>query len=638
MAVRGLRGLVKDLESIGELQIIKEKVDPVLEITEITDRISKSEGGGKALLFENNGTDFPLLINSMGSLKRICMVLGVSDLDDIGSEIKRLLLDLSTPKDSFKDKLLTIPLLNKISSWMPKVIPGKGTCQEVILNDPDLSKLPILKCWPEDGGRFITFPLVHTKDPITGIRNVGMYRMQVFDNKTTGMHWHKHKVGARHYMEYKQLGRKMPIAVAIGGDLVYTYCGTAPLPDNMDEYMLAGFIRKKKVELVKCITQDIEVPADADIIIEGFVDPGEELVMEGPFGDHTGYYSLADLYPKFHVTCITHRRDAIYPATIVGVPPQEDAYLAKATERIFIIPLQLSVIPELVDMELPFAGVAHNLTIVKINKSYAGQALKVMNALWGAGQMMLNKILVVIDGEIELENYSSLAEHIFKNFSAERDVYFSKGPLDVLDHAAAKLGFGGKMGIDATKKFPEEGLNEDVITSLVSEDDLKTLKDKYPELVSVNTELLEHELSILIFSIRKTDASDVENLANKLMKQSGGMLAKLLIFVDKELDISDIQMVTWIVANNIDPLRDCKILKNSNDSKISHLVVDGTRKAKHLGNFERDWPNIIVSNDETIEKIDKIWDSLDLGDFISSPSIKYKTLIKSGGAKVDDKD
>ena len=508
----------------------------------------------------------------------------------------------------------------------------------MILNDPDLSKLPILKCWPEDGGRFITFPLVHTKDPITGIRNVGMYRMQVFDNKTTGMHWHKHKVGARHYMEYKQLGRKMPIAVAIGGDLVYTYCGTAPLPDNMDEYMLAGFIRKKKVELVKCITQDIEVPADADIIIEGFVDPGEELVMEGPFGDHTGYYSLADLYPKFHVTCITHRRNAIYPATIVGVPPQEDAYLAKATERIFIIPLQLSVIPELVDMELPFAGVAHNLTIVKINKSYAGQALKVMNALWGAGQMMLNKILVVVDGEIELENYTSLAEHIFKNFSAERDVYFSKGPLDVLDHAAAKLGFGGKMGIDATSKFPEEGLNEDVITSLVSEDDLKMLKDKYPELVSVNAELLKQELSILIFSIRKTDASDVENLANKLMKQSGGMLAKLLIFVDKELDVSDIQMVTWIVANNIDPLRDCKILKNSNDSKISHLVVDGTRKAKHLGNFERDWPNIIVSNDETIEKIDKIWDSLDLGDFIFSPSIKYKTLIKSGGAKVDDKD
>ena len=637
MSIRGLRDFVRDLESIGELKKIKEKVDPDLEITEITDRISKSEGGGKALLFENNGTDFPLLINSMGSLKRICMVLGVSTLDEIGDEIKRLLFNLSSPKDSLKDKLLTIPLLNKISSWMPKVITGKGVCQEVILGNPDLSKFPILKCWPEDGGKFITFPLVHTKDPITGIRNVGMYRMQVFDNKTTGMHWHKHKVGARHYMEYKQLGRKMPVAVAIGGDLVYTYCATAPLPDNMDEYMLAGFIRKRKVELVKCITQDIEVPADSDIIIEGFVDPGEELVMEGPFGDHTGYYSLADLYPRFHVTCITHRRDAIYPATIVGVPPQEDAYLAKATERIFIIPLQLSVIPELVDMELPFAGVAHNLTIVKINKSYAGQALKVMNALWGAGQMMLNKILVVVDGEIELENYTSLAGHVFKNFSAESDVYFSKGPLDVLDHASTKLGFGGKMGIDATKKFLEEGLNEDVTTSVFSEGDLKTLNNKFPELVSVNAKMLNQGLSIQIFSIRKTDSGDVENIAVKFMKHKGCVFAKLLVFVDEELDVFDIQMVTWIVANNIDPLRDCKIIKNSDDSKISHLVVDGTRKVKNQGNFERDWPNIIVSNDETIEKIDKIWDSLNLGDFISSPSIKYKALIKAGGAKVDDK-
>lgn len=634
MTVRGLRDFISELESSAELHKIQEKVDPVLEIAEITDRISKSPDGGKALLFENNGTDFPLLINSMGSLKRICMVLAVSHLDDIGDEIKQLLLDLSSPKDNFKDRIMTLPLLNKISSWMPKVKQGIGACQEIIMDEPDLSKFPILKCWPEDGGRFITFPLVHTKDPGTGIRNIGMYRMQVFDNKTTGMHWHKHKVGARHYNEYKEAGRKMPVAVAIGGDLVYTYCATAPLPDNMDEYMLAGFIRKRKVELVKCITQDLEVPNDADIIIEGYVDPGEEMVMEGPFGDHTGYYSLADLYPKFHITCITHRKDAIYPATIVGIPPQEDAYLAKATERIFITPLQLSVIPELVDMELPFAGVAHNLTIVKIKKDYAGQALKVMNALWGAGQMMLNKILIVVDGNIDLTDYNSLAQHVLNNFSPDRDVFFSKGPLDVLDHASAKLGFGGKMGIDATTKFPEEGFGSNSSISVISQTGIDVLHDKYKELVAINSELPEKGVDIQVISMKKSDSSQVKNLAGRIINQSEQNISKLLIFVDGEVDVFDIQMLTWIVANNIDPSRDCWIISNSQDEQRTHLVIDGTRKLKQQGNFERDWPNIIVSSDETIAKIDKIWSSLALGEFISSPSLKYKALVKAGGAKV----
>ena len=638
MTVRGLSNFVSELESKGELHRIRQMVDPILEITEITDRISKLPGGGIALLFENTGTDFPLLINAMGSYNRICMVLGVSNLDDIGDEIKKLLVDLSSPKDSLKEKLMTIPLLNKISSWMPKLIKGRGKCQEVIMDVPDLSRFPILKCWPEDGGRFITFPLVHTKDPDTGIRNLGMYRMQVYDDKTTGMHWHKHKVGARHYNEYKKAGEKMPVAVALGGDLVYTYCATAPLPDNMDEYMLAGFIRKRKVDLVKCITQDLEVPADSDIIIEGYVDPGEDLVMEGPFGDHTGYYSLADLYPKFHVTCITHKKDAIYPATIVGIPPQEDAYLAKATERIFLTPLQLSVIPELVDMELPFAGVAHNLTIVKIKKDYAGQALKVMNALWGAGQMMLNKILVVVDGDIELSDYSSLSQYILKNFSAERDIYFSKGPLDVLDHASAKLGFGGKMGIDATIKFPEEGLNPIKATDIVQIAEFNGIQDHYSELTAINTELLGKGLQILIFSMKKTDPLQVKGLAENLLSQNECKDVKMLIFVDEEVDIFDIQIVTWIVANNIDPARDCWLVSDPDGVKTSHLIVDGTRKMKHKGTFERDWPNIIVSNDKVISKIDEIWSSLDLGDFIPSPSLNYKPLVKLGGAKVKEKD
>ncbi|RYE21205.1 MAG: UbiD family decarboxylase, partial [Sphingobacteriaceae bacterium] len=331
MAYKNLQHFIDTLEKAGELVRIKEKIDPKLEITEITDRISKQYG--PALLFENTGYDFPVLINSMGNYKRMCMALGVESMDDISKEIEGLFKTLTGPKDSILDKLKMLPKLGQISSWMPKTVSGKGACQEVVMTDPDITKLPVLTCWPEDGGPFVTLPVIHTKDPLTGIRNVGMYRMQVFEPKLTGMHWHKHKVSARHFQEYKKLGQKMPVAVALGGDPVYTYAATAPLPDGIDEYMLAGFLRKKKVELVQCLTQDVQVPADADFIIEGYVDPEEDYIWEGPFGDHTGYYSLADWYPKFHITAITHRKNAVFPATIVGIPPQEDAWIGKATER-----------------------------------------------------------------------------------------------------------------------------------------------------------------------------------------------------------------------------------------------------------------------------------------------------------------
>ena len=632
MAYKGLREFINDLESRGELKRIDVSVNPVLEITEITDRVSKSPDGGKALFFENNGSNFPVLINAMGSYKRICMVLGVSDLDEVASDIKQLMLEFSSPKESLIDKLSMLPLLNQLASWMPKVKKGKGKCQEVVLSEPDLSIFPVLQCWPRDGGRFITLPLVHTKDPVTGIRNVGMYRMQILDDRTTGMHWHKHKVGARHYREYKEAGLKMPVAVALGGDPVYTYTATAPLPDNMDEYMLAGFLRKRKVELVKCLTQDLEVPADADIIIEGYVDPEEKLVMEGPFGDHTGYYSLADNYPVFHVTCISHRKDAVYPATIVGVPPQEDAYMAKATERIFITPLQLSVIPELLDMELPFAGVAHNLTIVKIKKDYDGQALKVMNALWGAGQMMLNKVLVVIDDGVDIRDYSSLVKHVLKNFSPEYDAYFSKGPLDVLDHAAANLGYGGKMGIDATLKTGAEEKPD----MLQPKDDIEKLEAKlkeYSGIQEVNTTLLREGL--LIISLNRKDKAYLHDLSKDLFKNNEFDWIKVLFFVDEEVDVNDFAMVTWVSANNIDPLRDCEIIDGGH-GKYGHLLIDGTRKRKGIDGFKRDWPNVIISEDVTITKIDKLWPSLNLGAFIPSPSLKYKKLVKHGGAEVDE--
>src|SRR5258705_585117 len=416
---RNTQHWLKTLENAGELVRIKEYINPLLEIPEITDRVSKAGNNrNKALLFENTGTNFPLLINSMGSERRMAMALGVKNLDDVGKQIEELLKQLMKPKDSITEKLKMLPTLSSIASWMPKVKKGRGECQQVVMENPDVTKFPVLQCWPRDGGPFITLPIIHTKDPETGIRNVGLYRMQVYSATLTAMHWHRHKVSARHFSEYKKLGIKMPIAVSLGGDPVYAYSATAPLPENVDEYMLAGFLRKKKVELVKCISQpNVEVPADADFIIEGYVDPGDELIWEGPFGDHTGYYSLPDWYPKFHITAITHKKNAIYPATIVGIPPQEDAWLGKATERIFLAPIKMTMVPEIVDMDMPVEGVFHNLVIAKIRKEYAGQAQKVMNAMWGAGQMMFNKILVIADEQVNIQDYEALAKYVFRNLN-----------------------------------------------------------------------------------------------------------------------------------------------------------------------------------------------------------------------------
>ena len=445
---------IRLLEQQGELQRIKQFVDPVLEIAELTDRFCKQSGGGKALLFENTGTNFPVLTNAMGSNRRMCTALEVNQLEEAATQIEKLFKDVTVPRKGWFNKFRLLAELGRVASWMPKSVKGRGACQEIVHHNPDLGILPILKCWPADGGRFITLPMVHTKDPHTGIRNVGMYRMQVMDARTTGMHWHRHKTGARHYREYKALGKQMPVVVALGGDPVYIYSATAPLPDNMDEYILSGFLRKRKVRMVRCITQEMEVPDDVDIVIEGYIDPAEDLFLEGPFGDHTGFYSLADWYPRFHVTCITHRREAVYPATIVGIPPQEDVWMTKATERIFLTPIKLTMLPEVRDINMPVPGVAHNLTLVQIDKSYPGQGLKTIHSLWGAGQMMLNKILLVTDSPVD--NYRELARQALIRINFHTDLVFSKGPLDVLDHSSPKFAFGSKLGIDATCKLPEE--------------------------------------------------------------------------------------------------------------------------------------------------------------------------------------
>ena len=630
MAYQTLNDFIKKLEEADELIRIKEYVNPELEITEITDRVSKTPGGGKALLFENNGTDFPLLINAFGSEKRMNLSLGVNDLDDIGAEIEQLFKSLTGPKKGLFDKLKLIPELGKVAAYMPKQASGRGKSQEIIHKNPDLSMLPILKCWPADGGRFVTFPLVITKDPVSEIRNVGMYRMQVFEKDLTAMHWHKHKVGARHFNEYKKLGKKMPIAVALGGDPALTYSATAPLPDNVDEFMLAGFLRKQKVKLVKAITQDIEVPADADIIIEGYVDPEEEFIYEGPFGDHTGFYSLADYFPKFHITCITHKKDAIYPTTVVGIPPQEDAWLGKATERVFLAPIKLSMLPELTDMDLPYYGVAHNLTLVSIKKDFAGQALKVMSALWGAGQMMFNKSLVVLDDKVNVHDYPSVAKAFLENVNIETDVHFSMGPLDILDHSASKYAFGSKVCFDATKKFEEELPAVNIDTDKLEIPDIKTIKEQFSYVKDISIPFSGEKSFIAFVAFKKSDTQSIKQMAKELYESKLLNGVKLMACFDAEVTVADTASSVWILTNNIDPKRDSISLEDN--EQLACIAFDATKKTSENDKFFRDWPNIVVMDDLTIEKIDAIWNKLNLGPFIKSPSEFYKPLVPNEGA------
>ncbi|MBC7827182.1 MAG: menaquinone biosynthesis decarboxylase [Chitinophagaceae bacterium] len=646
MAYRNQQHFIDVLEKAGELVRIKTYVDPKLEIAEITDRVSKTAGGGKALLFENTGYPFPVLMNAYGSEKRMCIALGVQQLNDITTEIENLFHLLSAPKENILDKLKLLPKLGQFASWMPKVKNGRGECQEVIMPQPDITKLPVITCWPKDGGPFVTLPVIHTKDPNTNSRNVGMYRMQVYGPTLTGMHWHKHKVSAKHFNEYKKTGKRMPVAVALGGDPVYAYSATAPLPENVDEYMLAGFLRKKKVELVKCITQpDIEVPADADFVIEGYVDPNDELIWEGPFGDHTGYYSLPDWYPRFHITAITHKKNAVYPATIVGIPPQEDAWLGKATERIFLAPIKMTMVPEIIDMDMPVEGVFHNLVITKIKKEYAGQGLKVMNAMWGAGQMMFNKILVLTAAspglsvgeesikDFPINDYLQLAQDVFKNLNPATDIHFSQGPMDVLDHSCSKLGFGGKMCIDGTYKFEEEreeswqsqsGPERKLEGQLYEE----MIKNRFEEVKGVNIALLQKEIPCMVVSVQKNRKGHIRELHERICELPQAEGLKMILYVEHTVNANDLTTALWRFCNNLDPKRDHTLFQRASssdqDKTWSCMGFDGTIKTKAIDNFQRDWPNIIVAADETIDSIDKKWNELGLGALISSPSLKFK--------------
>jgi 4-hydroxy-3-polyprenylbenzoate decarboxylase len=460
MAYRGLADFLNVLEREGELARISEPVATELEISAFADRQMKFARGGKALLFEKptiNGkiSRFPVSINSMGSDRRMARALGISSVDELAHEMQLILK--AKPPTSVKEGWSLLKQGVDLLHARPKHV-SDGPCKEAIhrFNDSfSLNDLPVLVCWPKDGGRFITLPMVYTKDPDTSERNVGMYRMQVFDGQTTGMHWQVHKVGARHGRRYYQRNERMPVAVCLGGDPAYTFAATAPLPDGLDEVLFAGFIRKRSVELVRCETVDLEVPADVDFVLEGYVQPGE-LRDEGPFGDHTGFYTALDPYPVFHLTAITHRKGAVYPATIVGMPPMEDFYLGDASVRVFLPVFKMNF-PEIVDMALPAEGVFHNLVFVSIRKQYPYQAYKIMHGLWGMGQMMFSKYIVVVDEDCDVHNTSEVLFRLCANTDPQRDTTFIKNPSDSLDHAPSVANIGSHMGFDATRKLAAEG-------------------------------------------------------------------------------------------------------------------------------------------------------------------------------------
>lgn len=557
MSHRDLQGFIKVLDKSGELKRITAEVSAELEITEITDRISKKYGS--ALLFEKvKDSPYPVLINAMGTFERMSMALEADELDKIGDEIKEYLelRNYLTLKGLFR----SIPRLIRLIYALPIKRPGRGKCQQIIEKEVNLYNLPVLKCWPLDAGRFFTLPLVFTKDRKTKQQNVGMYRLQILNEKTTGMHWHKHKDGSEIYRGYQEKGERMPVSVALGCDPAITYAATAPLPKMIDEMMLAGWLRRANVTLVKCITNDIYVPANAEIVLEGYVDTTEDLVLEGPFGDHTGYYSLADYYPRFHVTCITHRKEAVYPATVVGKPPMEDCYMAKATERIFLPFLKMQI-PELKDINLPLEGVFHNCAILSIRSAYPGCARKVMNAVWGMGQMMYTKLVVIVSESVNVQNLKEVGEAVLTNVSSMEDLLLSEGPLDALDHSSDKALYGTRLGVDATTARDKSGKESYQIIQI---------DKKYPG-----------------------EARDA--LINHLNTHND----KFAIAVDKSVDISNLSLVMWKLFNNIDAKRDLISLNQK-------FGIDATKKWKEEG-LTREWPEDITMSPEIITLVNERW-------------------------------
>lgn len=626
---RSLSDYIALLEREGELVRIGVPVSPAEEIAEITDRVSKMPGGGKALLFEDTGTGFPVLTNMFGSERRMALALGGASLGELSERIDGLLRQAVAPRVSLMDKLRALPMLAEMSRWFPRTVSGRGECQQVVQTGDgvSLASLPVLKCWPADGGRFVTLPMVNTVDPETGVRNVGMYRMQLFDDRTTGMHWHIHKTGARHYDAYKRLGQRMPVSVALGGDPAYTYAATAPMPDNMDEYLLAGFLRRRSVKLVKCITNDIYVPADCDFVIEGYVDPAEEKVAEGPFGDHTGFYSLEDRYPLFHVTAVTYRRGAVYPATVVGIPPQEDAWIARATERIFLAPIRMALQPEVSDLAMPEAGTAHNIAVVSIDSRYAGQAVKVAQSLWGAGQMMFNKYMLVVPAGTDVRDADALAR-LVRRLDPLRDIVRSEGILDVLDHATATPGFGGKIALDATASGGGPGC----MRQEHGGPGPMYAAGCAPVLGNTGTADNAEDGAVLasLPSGYRSDLLEKWGVALVFTEPGGGIRppegVKYLAVFDPAASELTAGELLWLAAANTDPRRDVRMEDGT-------LVIDARSKRPGEGENPARFPNVVTASEDTIALVDRRWPEYGLGVFVASPSRRYRRLLLSEGAQ-----
>ncbi len=597
-----LRSFISELESKGELIRIAEPVSSELEITEIADRVVKN--AGPALLFENVvGKDFPVVIGLFGTRRRMAWSLGTNTLEDLTSRLKNL-TDIKLG-GGILGLASNLPKLREIMNLSPRRV-QKAPVQEIVWRgeEIDLNKLPILKCWPQDGGPFITLPLVISKDPETNEINIGMYRMQVFGKNTTGMHWQRHKTGAKHLEKAKKLGKRLEVAVAIGGDPAMIYAATAPIPPvpGINEYSLCGYLRGKKVEVVRGITVNIDVPANAEFILEGYVDPNEELATEGPFGDHTGFYTLKDLYPTFHVTAVTMRQGAIYPATIVGRPPMEDQYMIEATERIFLVPAQL-ILPELKNYGLPACGIAHNLVNVQIEKTYPGQAYKVANGMLGLGQAMFSKVIVVIDQDIPPHNNLLFWQTALAHCLPGRDTVFTKGPIDVLDHSSRTFGFGSKLILDGTKKMPEETEGQTTSFEAAPARD----KTEIQKLLATEIPDLQDQAQpgggIWFVTTHKTQAKQGLELGKQLAHTAAANGIRLLAVVDDDTNPSDHNDVFWTLLNNIDPMRDSLVVEGPSGPV---LVLDGTQKLASEG-FKREWPEKITMSQDTKEQVTKKW-------------------------------
>jgi 4-hydroxy-3-polyprenylbenzoate decarboxylase len=604
MTYESLKEFITRLESEGELVRITEPVSPILEIAEITDRVSKSPDGGKALLFENvEGSAMPVLINAFGSWQRIQMALGVSSLENIAREIERFIK--IAPPATLMDKAKLLPLLLKASNFPPKTVSaGQASCQEVVMtgDQVDLNRLPILQCWPDDAGRFITYPIVINRSLDQTIRNVGLYRMQVFDKQTTAMHWHIHKDGAHFFHEYQKANQRMEVAVAIGADPASCYAASAPLPYGIDEFLLAGFIRKKAVPLVKCKTVNLEVPAHAEIVLEGYIDPAE-MRLEGPFGDHTGYYSQDGDYPVFHITAITHRKDPVYLTTIVGIPPQEDFYLGKATERIFL-PLMSTQLPEIVDMNMPLEGVFHNCVIVSLEKRYPMQARRIMTTLWGMGQMSFVKTIIAVDADVDVHNEAEVLKLILNEVDLEQDLFFSEGILDVLNHASDQALYGSKLGIDATQKIDGEPSRQQTPDKTQTQKTglAEQVKKNFPEVKNSRAVNVSSRRPILLVALNKTGPGQGKEFIQNFFEDDALQSVGVLLVLESHVDLDNTSQVLWKLFNNLDPKRDIQIAGQ-------RIGVDVTRKLKEEG-YQQNWPEEIVMSDDIIQKVNKKWSHL----------------------------